>query len=154
MAKIIMDRRAGDNKYLHKDFHLTADVGLKYVGDNYGEEGIKEYLTNYTLSFYKLLIEEVKEKGLLPLKNYLKEVYRAEETEDAICMELDGESLQVKIKYCPAVTYMKSQGHQPCKWYKETTSVVYDVLAKACGYTFELISYNEENGQSEWKIWR
>lgn len=152
MAKIIMDRRAGDNKYLHRDFHLTADVGIRYVGDNYGDEGIKEYLTDYTLSFYKLMIADIKEKGLVVLKEYLEKIYAAEEAEDALSVTLSDNELHVNIKYCPAVTYMKSQGRTPSKWYIETTRIVYDVIAKECGYVFNLISYSEEDGKSEWVI--
>ena len=41
MAKRVMDRRAADNKYLHRDFHVSGDLGIQYVGERYGDNGVK-----------------------------------------------------------------------------------------------------------------
>jgi hypothetical protein len=37
MAKLVMDRRAVDNKYLHRDFFISTDTGLRYLGSRYGD---------------------------------------------------------------------------------------------------------------------
>ena len=31
-----MERKASDNKYLHKDFHVTLDLGITYIGEHFG----------------------------------------------------------------------------------------------------------------------
>ena len=71
-----IDRKASDNKYLHRDFHVSADIGIAYVGRYYGDNGVKEYLTDFTKSYYQKLVEEIKEFGLIALEKYLKKIAR------------------------------------------------------------------------------
>ena len=146
---LIMERKASDNKYLHKDFHVTADIGITYVGENYGDAAVKDYLKQYALSFYKPLAEEVKNKGLKPLEENFINVYTKEEWTEYLHTELTENELRVKIDKCPAVIFMKSTGHTPSKWYKETTYTVYRTLADMCGLDFKVGYYNEEDGSTE-----
>ena len=150
MEKLHIERKASDNKYLHRDFHISADNGITYVGENYGDDGVKDYLTRYTLSFYKLLAEDVKKSGLIALKENFENVYKREEWLECLHIELTETELKVKIDKCPAVTYMRSTGHTPSKWYKETTYTVYAVLAKMCGLRFTVNYYNEEDGSTKY----
>ena len=152
MARYIMDRRAGDNKYLHRDFHKTADCGLKYVGEVYGDSGVLEYITDYTLSFYKLLIQDIKDRGVIALKENLEKIYLAEEALDALNVEIKDGTLFVDIKYCPALAFFKSENYTPCKWYHHTNTTIYDIIAKESGYNFTLISYDENTGKAQWTV--
>ena len=135
-----------------KDFHVSADIGITYVGENYGNDAVKDYLTQYALSFYKPLAEEVKEKGLIALKENFINVYKKEEWTEYLHTELTENELKVKIDKCPAVIFMKSTGHTPSKWYKETTYTVYAVLAEMCGLDFIVNYYNEEDGSTEFEF--
>ena len=134
---------------MHKDFHVTADIGITYVGKNYGDDAVKEYLTKYALSFYKLLAEKVKEKGLKTLEDDFKNVYEKEEWTEYLHSELKEDSLTIKVDKCPAVTFMKSVGHVPSIWYKETTYTTYGILAKMCNLDFAVNYYHEEDGSTE-----
>ena len=149
MEKLHIEKKAADNKYLHRDFHVSADIGITYVGENYGDDAVKDYLTQYAKSFYKLLAKDVKEKGLVALKENFENVYRKEEWTEHVHYELTDKMLKVKVDKCPAVIYMKSTGHTPSKWYKETTYTVYAVLAEMCNLKFTVNYYNEEDGSTE-----
>lgn len=149
---LIMERSASDNKYLHRDFHVTADIGLSYVGEHFGDTGVREYLTRYAKSFYKNLAEEVRAGGILQIKDYIYKIFAAEEREDYVSFDFDGETLLVKIKKCPAIEAMRELSHTPSRWYGETTKTVYPVLAEMSEIGFELISYDEETGAAEFKF--
>ena len=152
MEKLHIERKASDNKYLHRDFHVSADNGITYVGENYGDDAVKDYLTQYAKSFYAPLAEEVKEKGLVALKENFENVYKKEEWSEFLHLTLSEKELKVKIDRCPAVCYMKSIGHTPSKWYKETTYTVYTVLAEMCGLDFTVGYYSEEDGSAEFRL--
>ena len=154
MEKLHIERKASDNKYLHKDFHISADIGITYVGENYGDRAVKDYLTQYTKSFYKLLAEDVNKNGLKSLEENFINVYNKEEWRKYLHTELTEDKLNVKIDKCPAVVFMKSTGHTPSKWYKETTYTVYAVLAEMCGLEFTVNYYNEEDGSTEFEFTR
>lgn len=152
MEKLHIERKAADNKYLHRDFHISADIGITYVGENYGDDAVKDYLTQYAKSFYKPLAEDVKKNGLKSLEENFENVYKKEEWTEYLHTTLTENELTVKIDKCPAVTFMKSTGHTPSKWYKETTYTVYSVLAEMCKLSFSVKYYNEEDGSTEFKF--
>lgn len=154
MGILHIERKADDNKYLHKDFHITADIGISYVGENYGDDAVKEYLTQYALSFYKLLAEEVNKKGLKILEEDFKNVFEKEEWIENLHTELTKNVLKIKVVKCPAVIFMKSIGHTPSKWYKETTYTTYKTLADMCKLDFVVNYYNEEDGSTEFTFTR
>ncbi len=149
MEKLFIDRKAADNKYLHKDFHVTADNGITYVGENYGDEAVIEYLTQYAKSFYKLLVEKFNKIGLKALEENFVNVYAKEEWSEHLKTQITDDELKIMVDKCPAVIYMKSIGHTPSKWYKETTYTTYKVLADMCNLDFVVKYYNEEDGSTE-----
>lgn len=52
MTKEVMERKASDNKYLHKDFHNIMNLGIEYIHEKYGEESVREYLIQFASSYY------------------------------------------------------------------------------------------------------
>lgn len=154
MEKLIMERKAADNKYLHRDFHVTADQGIRYIGEQFGDDAVVEYLSNYAEKFYSPLIQEIREKGLLPLKQYFEKIYLAEEASEVLTVSMTDNKLTVQISQCPAVRFMKSIGHTPCKWYGETVNTVYRVIAEKAGMNFSLACYEDETGKTEFSFTR
>ena len=154
MEKLHIERKASDNRYLHKDFHVTADIGISYVGENYGDGAVIDYLSQYAKSFYKLLVEDVKKNGLRAIEEDFENVYKKEEWSEYLHTELSDDTLKITVDKCPAVTFMKSTGHTPSKWYKETTYTTYGTLAKLCDLDFIVNYYNEEDGSTEFVFTR
>ena len=70
MAKEVMERKASDNKYLHKDFHVSLDIGIDYIGKQFGPEAIDAYLTQYAKAFYQPMT-------LKELQQYFERIYQA-----------------------------------------------------------------------------
>ena len=46
--KLVIDKNAADNEYFHRDFHISGDRGVRYVGENYGDDAVIEYLEKFT----------------------------------------------------------------------------------------------------------
>ncbi len=154
MEKLFIDRKAADNKYLHRDFHVTADNGITYVGENYGDDAVIEFLTQYAKSFYSLLVKEFEIKGLKAIEQNFVSVYEKEEWTEYLHTYFTENELKITVDKCPAVTYMKSIGHTPSKWYKQTTYTTYKVLADMCNLDFVVNYYSEEDGSTEFVFTR
>ncbi|MCL2518240.1 MAG: hypothetical protein FWF15_06720 [Oscillospiraceae bacterium] len=152
MPKRIMERHASDNKYLHRDFHISGDQGIAYVGKNYGDEGVIDYLTRFVKNYYKPLIEKIKAEGLSGLMSHIEKIYEIEEASDALSISLNENILTVEIAYCPAIKFMLESGYEPSRWYIETTRTVNNVIAAESGFQFELIDYNIENGKALYRF--
>ena len=155
----VIDVKASDNKYLHKDFHGGPGGGgmngaIKYLGDTYGENAVKDYLRKFSAVFYAPLIEDIKARGLKAMEEKILHDYAEEEVPEDCHTTLTDTELTVVIDKCPAVMHIKSFGYSPCKWFKYTTSEVYDEIANRSNYGFEVEYYNEENGATKYRFFK
>lgn len=68
MTKEVIDRRASDNEYLHKDFHGALSAGIEYLQKNYGTQAVRDYLRQFALAFYSPLKKALGKRGLVAIK--------------------------------------------------------------------------------------
>lgn len=142
----VIDMKAEDNKYLHRDFHLLGDLALKYCGEKYGDKGVEEFLTDYTKNYYSPQIEDIKTNGLSAIKKWLEKIYETEEASGLLNTYLGDKELTVTILHSPVIEYMHSLNQEPSKYYIEETRTLYGVIAESCNLAFELDYYNEDGG--------
>jgi len=140
--------------YLHPDFHVSMAHCLRYGYEQYGETGLREYLTQFVLAFHKPLLAKIKESGLSAIADYLTWLYTEEEAPDALEMDASADTLNVTIHYCPAVKHFQKRAFVPHESYERGTSVVYDVIAKESGLGFEMISYDHQTGSAKFRFFK
>ena len=148
--KLVMDVKASDNEYFHRDFHISAKRGLEYVGEKYGDDAVEDYLTRFAKVYYAPLAEKVKTNGLSALREHIENIYAAEKASGNVKCKLSENELTVSVSECPGVKYIRDSGNDPTKWYIELTRTVNKAIADMCGLRFELLSYNEEDGATEY----
>ena len=145
-GKVVVDMKPEDNKYLHRDFHLLGDFALVYCGEQYGDEGVMEFLTAYVKGYYSPVIENAKKGGLNAVKEWIEKVYEIEEASELLHTDLTDTTLTVTIDKSPVIEYMKGLNQKPSKYYIEETRTMYKVVAEESGLSFELLYYNEDGG--------
>lgn len=154
MENLVMDIKAEDNEYLHKDFHISGDNGLLYVGQMYGDNGVREYLYQFTKAFYVPLFEAFKTEGLKAIMDHQQKLYEAEKMPEVFHAELTDDTLTITIDQCPGVTFMKSRGYTPSKWYIELTRTVGMAIADELDLGFSLEYYSEEDGACRYRYFK
>lgn len=99
----VMERKASENEYFHKDFHSSMNMGIHYIGTNYGMEGVKEYLTRFTRNVYQSVIDDIKSRGLVALEDKIKDTYMKEKQPHVLETDLfhDKKMLSINIVWCP-----------------------------------------------------
>ena len=152
MAKEVMDRRASDNEYLHKDFHGALSAGLEYLHQHYGPESVREYLRQFTAAYYAPLIAKLKESGLPALKEHFENIYRIEGEE--IETTLTENELVITIKSCPAVKHMKENNYPVARLFHETSGTVNETLCEGTPFAADMIEYEEATGRSIQRFYR
>lgn len=147
---LVMDVKASENEYFHRDFHISGMRGLEYVGNKYGDEAVREYLTRFAKAYYAPLAEKVKKEGLRALREHIENVYALEKASECVrCVITDGK-LTVTVLGCPGVKYIRESGNDPTQWYIECTRTVNEAIADMCGLNFSLLSYDEETGAAQY----
>jgi hypothetical protein len=152
MARQVMKRSASDNAYLHKDFHGALSGGIEYLHEKFGEQAVRDYLRQFTLSFYAPLREELKRRGLAALKDHFEKLYRIEEGEASFALSDD--ELVIRVAACPAVTHMRRHNYPVARLFHETTRTVNEALCEGTPYAAELLEYEPETGRSVQRFYR
>lgn len=152
MAGEVMRRRASDNEYLHKDFHGALSVGLDYLREHYGEESVREYLREFAGAFYAPLTGDIKQRGLVALKEYFEKLYETEGGE--ISITFSSEELIVCVQACPAVTHIRKNNHSVSPLFYETTKTVNETICRDTPFAAELVEYDPQTGRSVQRFYR
>lgn len=148
----MMDRKASENEYFHRDFHSSLNMGIEYLGENYGTEAVKEYLQIYTKNVYKPVLEKLKNDPFGAISEKIRSTYIAEKAADAVELIQSDDSLTVKIAYCPGVKHLRETGREVSGWFSMATSVVMETLAKTGNLTFEMEYYDPETGAARYRF--
>jgi len=149
---MIMDRRASDNEYFHKDFHTGPNNGVEYLATKFGVEEVSEFLKRYTQNVNGHTIEAIKKEGLAVIEDMIRDTYRKEKSEDALRTTLTADCLSVKIAYCPGVKHLRATGRTVSPFYHYNTEIVMKTLAEAGGYRFKMESYDEATGAAAYRF--
>lgn len=149
-----MDRRASDNEYFHRAFHCSLNKGIDYLAENYGEAHVRAYLTKFANDFYYVVADDARKNGLRAIENKILDTYAKEHAEDAVETVLDGDTLTVKIKYCPVLKFFKSIPMSPTPLFHLSTEAVMDTLATNAGYEFSMDSYDPETGAASYRFYK
>ena len=145
----VMDVRASQNEYFHRDFHSSLNMGVDYVGNKYGAQVLKAYLARYTQNVYRTVIEK---GGLAAVEEKILDTYRMEKADDAVKTHRTETELSVEIAYCPGVRHLQSTGRQVSKWYRYSTEFVMQTLAEKCGLLFTMEDYDENTGKAAYRF--
>lgn len=145
MPKQVMARKAGDNVYLHKDFHGALSNGIEYIHEKYGAEAVRDYLRQFADAFYAPLKADLTHRGLVALKEHYEKVFKAEGGRARFA--LSDRELRIEVEMNPAVQHMRAQGYPVAKLYSETIRTVGEALCAGTPYTAELTAYDESSGR-------
>lgn len=152
MPKELMERRASDNEYLHRDFHGALSSALIYLEQRFGPEAVRDCLREFARKYYAPLREEMAERGLKAMADRLRRVYELEGGE--VRLEMTDDALIVEVEKCPAVTHMREHGYEVAPMWRETISSVNAAICEGSAYAFELLEYCEETGASRGRFFR
>lgn len=147
---LVMHRNAADNEYFHMDFHSSLNNGIEYLGSNYGEAVLTDFLTTYTENVYKKVIADIKARGLKAIADKISDTYKTEKNENVLKIAETNNGFTVEIDYCPAVKHLRTTGRTVSQFFKYSTSVVMETLAKYANASFNMEFYDDETGKTKY----
>ena len=152
MAKQVMERRASDNVYLHRDFHGALSTAIEYVHIHYGEEAVCDYLRQFTIAYFAPLVTKLQEEGLPVLKEHFEKIYAIEDGD--IETSLSENELIITVNSNPAVLYMREHQYPVARLFRETIKSVNEALCMGTPFSSELVWYDEATGRNIQRFFR
>ena len=147
----ILDCKATDHQYLHKDFHGALCYGIKYLDDRFGPEATAEYLRQLGRNCYAPLIEQLKSEGLGALEGHWRELFTKEGGK--FTLEYENGVLVLTVHECPAISHLKNINQLYTPRYCETTVVVNETVCSEAGYKCSC-QYEPGAGRCVQKFWK
>jgi len=136
---------------VHKDFHGGLSYGLQFVEDRYGPEGLRDFLSGLADTVFKPLVEDLRVRGLPALRDHWQTIFELEDGDFELRME--GDTLVLDVRRCPAVSHMKEHGYAVADHYCEHTRIVNEAVCQAAGYACS-VEYDQEAGRCVQRFWR
>ena len=136
---------------VHQDFHGGLSYGLQFVEDRYGQEGLRDFLSGLADTVFKPLVEDLRARGLPALRDHWQTIFELEDADFELRME--GDTLVLDVRRCPAITHMKGHGYAVADHYCEHTRIVNEAVCKAAGYASS-VEYDQEAGRCVQRFWR
>ena len=147
----VLDCRASDHEYLHRDFHGALCYAIKYLDDNYGPEATASYLQQVGRSYYSPLIAQLKSDGLAALEKHLRHIFTTEAGKFDI--EYQNGTLVLTVTECPAVAHLKKIKQLCTNRFCETTVVVNETICAEAGFRCSC-AYEPGQGRCVQKFWK
>ncbi len=147
----VLDCKATDHAYLHKDFHGALCYAIKYLDDNFTPEITREYLAEVGRTCFAPLIKRLQAEGLPALEEHWKEVFTKEG--GRFTLEYRDGVLVLTVHECPAIAHLKKIGQFFTPRYCETTVVVNETICKAAGHACST-RYQPGEGKCVQMFWK
>jgi len=144
VPKQTLTRKAADNAYFHRDFHLVLNNAIAYLHEKFGEAAVRDYLVQFAAAWYAPLKKSLQEKGLAALQEHYEKIYTVEGARSE--MVLTPDELTIRLLASPAVEYIKSKGQTVSTLFYKTVETVNREICRDTSFDFELAAYHSENG--------
>ena len=136
---------------VHKDFHGALSLGLQFVEDRHGREGVREFLEGLADSVYAPLVEDLRARGLPALRDHWRTVFDLEDGD--VDIDMDNDTLVVDVHCCPALAHIKARGYAVAEHFCEHTRILNDAICRAAGYSSS-VDYDQAAERCVQKFWR
>jgi hypothetical protein len=147
----VIDCKASDNEYLHKDFHGALCYSIKYLDDTHGEEATEEYLRQVARTYYAPLSAAIRKDGLQALEKHWRSIFELEGGD--VDIRWEDEVLLVEVRECPAVAHLKKRDMLFTTRFCQTTVVVNETVCQAGGVACSC-DYEPGAGRCLQRFWR
>ena len=148
--KQVLDCKASDHEYLHKDFHGALCYSIRYLDEHYGQDATREYLQQVGRTYFAPLTEALKKGGLSALEKHWRDVFGQEGGKFSLDYQ-DGK-LILEVQECPAVAHLLKKGQLFTDRFCETTVVVNETICQQAGYRCSC-EYEPGQGKCVQRFW-
>lgn len=126
---------------VHKDFHGLTCATLHYLVDNYGEDAVREVLSNTAQNVYKTIHEKLKKGDCGELVEFWEYYLTREGGNFSLERMVDG--VRLVVKDCPALHHLTRLEQSPDEILCRATRIFNDALCEGSPFNAVLTRTGE-----------
>lgn len=119
------------------DFYFAINATFRFIHDTWGKEALIDYWTSMAQEYHAEVAERFREGGLREVRRYWAD-YFADEPGGDVSVSLRKRGVEIDVRDCPAIRWLKNGGREIVPYYCEHCHYVSTAIAEQAGMTFHL----------------
>ncbi len=119
------------------DFYFAINATFRFIHDTWGKEALVEYWQSLGREYYASVNARFRRGGLTEVMRYWVD-YFAQEPDGEVEVSLEGQVVQVNVRRCPALRWLRDAGREIVPCYCEHCLHVGRAMAEAAGMSFQM----------------
>jgi len=132
------------------DFYFAINATFRWIYDNWGEEGLKEYWRALGRDHYAFLTEKFRKEGMEAVYNYWQEFFAREPGGD-VCVKKENNGVTIVVRVCPALKHLKAHGREIFPLYCQHCQIVSEAMCEGAGIRVRVDGGGGSCVQKFWK---
>jgi len=123
------------------DFYFAINATYRFILNNFGMKGLREYWQDLADEYYKPVSELWKNQGPSAMEKYWQEFFAAEPHAE-VAVSRQENTVTVDIKVCPAISHLKKHEREIVPCFCEQCYYLGKRIAKNAGYDMVMAGGN------------
>jgi hypothetical protein len=119
------------------DFYFAINATFRFIHDTYGKEVLIDYWTSMAHEYHADVAARFREGGLEEVRRYWAD-YFADEPGGEVQVSLTEKGVEIDVRDCPAIKWLKEGGREIVPYYCEHCHYVSTAIADRTGMRFAL----------------
>ena len=119
------------------DFYFAINATFRHIHDTYGKAALIEYWTSLAREYHADSTDLFREGGLDAVRQYWAD-YFAKEPGGDVSVELTAKGVEIDVRDCPAIRWLKGGNREIVPYYCEHCHHVSSAMAEPAGMRFDL----------------
>jgi hypothetical protein len=123
------------------DFYYAINATFRFIHDTYGKDVLVDYWTSMAREYHADVASRFREGGLDEVLRYWAGYFGQEPGGD-VHVSLSGADVEIDVRDCPAIRWLKEGGREIVPYYCEHCHYVSTAIADQAGMRFALSGGN------------
>ena len=119
------------------DFYFAINATFRFIHDTWGKEALVDYWTSMAQEYHAEVADRFRQGGLEEAKRYWAD-YFADEPGGDVSVDLTGKGVEIDVRDCPAIRWLKDGGREIVPYYCEHCHYVSTAIAEQADMAFRL----------------
>ena len=120
------------------DFYFAINATFRFIHDTYGKDALIDYWATMAREYHAGSAARFRSGGLAEVRRYWAD-YFAHEPGGDVAVRLTERGVELDVRDCPAIRWLKDGGREIVPYYCEHCHTVSTAIAEQAGLTFKLV---------------
>lgn len=148
----VLDLKADELDYFHRDFHAATARAVRYLDEHWGPDATEAFLRRVARNVFGELIAELRRDGLDAFERHWRKVFGREGGSYSLARAANGRELVLTVDECPVISHLKKTNQLATPRMCLTTVVVNEEICRDAGLECSC-AYEPGEGRCVQRFW-